>query len=496
MGSTNNLGKIIILISILLLAPLAVLPFYVQEIRYADAFVIPAVFSFAFGLSFTVGISKPPKFVTQVLVFMSCMRRGSPQVLFVWCYAFLVGGIPFIIGGQLTPLLSFFESVSGWTTTGLTVADIANMPHIFLFYRSFMQYCGGLGFVVMITMIIRDRRITTLYNAEGHMDMIRPSLKGTAMIISQVYLVWLAIGTLAYRLCGMPLFDSICHVMSALSTAGFSTQVDSINAYHSVPIDIVTMVLMLVGATNFVVVLSLTKWNFRQCIEDTEFAFMLKVTLVSGLIASIGLFVFRSYGIPKALLHGFFGIITTFTTTGYSIDDYANWPALSLSVVAVLMIIGGCAGSTAGGIKMNRTFYLIENMLRYVKRQVQSPLKITTYSYNRNHVYREMNETLISNSSGFLACYMLVLVIGVMVVSASSNCSLGEAAFEFTSALGTVGISNGLTSPSAPAITLIAEMIAMILGRLEIIMVFIGVYGLVNDIRAAFAGLIRLMNGN
>ena len=481
----NNYGELILLISLLLLTPLIVLPFYPEETEYAYAFLIPAFFSAALGLMIFFGFRDKGGQPARP-EFMSHMRSGSTPVLFVWCYAFLLGSLPFFIGRQLPFHLSLFESISGWTTTGLSVADIDALPHIFLFYRSFTQYCGGLGFIIMITMIIRNRRVASLYNAEGHMDMITPSLKGTAKIIARIYIIWLCLGTAAYTLCGMPVFDAVCHTMSAISTAGFSTQTLSIEAYNSIAIDIVTMVLMFIGATNFVIILSLMKGHFIESFRDTEFAFMVKVTVCFGLLTSCVLFISRGYSAGSALVHGFFGVITTFTTSGYSIEDYTLWPSVNVAALMFLMIIGGCAGSTAGGIKMNRTYYLLITMIRYLKDQIQSPIRVTTSSYQRNHISKEMDSKLTLNAGGFLVCYLLVYTAGTLILCASTGRSPGDCAFEFGSALGTVGLSNGITSPDASMITLGTEMAAMIMGRLEIVMVLISMYNIYRDINSEF----------
>lgn len=477
----NSYGELILLISFLMLVPLAVLPFYPEEVKYAHAFLIPAFFSAALGLiiffRFKDGLDS-----ANAHRFMSHIRKGSSPVLFVWCYAFFLGAVPFILGRQLPFHLAIFESISGWTTTGLSVADVDSLPQIFLFYRSFTQYCGGLGFIIMITMIIRNRRVASLYNAEGHMDMIKPSLKGTAKIISRIYIIWLCIGTVAYTICGMSVFDGICHTMSAISTAGFSTEPLSIEAFHSVPVDIITMVLMFIGATNFVIVLSLTKGHFIESLQDTEFAFMVKVTAIFGIMVSLALFLFKGYSAGKSLLQGFFCVITTFTTSGYSIDNYPSWPSFAVAAMMILMLIGGCAGSTAGGIKMNRTYYLLKAMSRYLREQIQPPIRVTTVSYNRNHISKEIDSKLTFNAGGFLVCYLLVFTAGTLILCASTGQSPGDCAYEFASALGTVGLSNGITNPDASIVTLITEMVGMVMGRLEIIMVLISFYNIFSGI--------------
>lgn len=473
MYAGNDYGKLIMLIGVLMLCPLAVLFFYPEEIAYAPVFVVPAIISIVIGFLMCL-IS--PSVLTGERAWMPNLSKGSTPVLFVWCYSFILGALPFVLAGILSPLLALFESVSGWTTTGLTVVDVESLPKIFLFHRSFMQYCGGLGFVIMISMVVQARNAARLYQAEGHQDKLRASLKGTSKELGKIYLVWLALGTVAYVILGMNPFEGICHTMSALSTAGFSTRAESIGAFGSTPIYILTIVLMIIGASNFVVVKKIMKLKIAEALRDSEFRFMLIVTLITTVLVTVNLIRNTSLSVFDAFVHSLFGIVTAFSTSGYGIDDYSQWPAFSLGIVMILMVIGGCAGSTAGGIKMNRAYLLLRNMLDYCKSQVSNPNKIIKNVYRKNEYDIIINSKTTHTVSGFVILYMMVLVLGVLIITLSENCSLGKAAFEFTSALGTVGLSCGITTPDASAVTLIVEMIAMVLGRLEILMVMVGIY--------------------
>lgn len=172
-------------------------------------------------------------------------------MLFAWGSGVVAGAVPFVMGGQLSVVQELFEAVSGWTTTGLSAMDVTHTPMIFLFHRSFMQYCGGLGFIMMMLIFISNKQSMNLYSAEGHPDKIMPNIKKTARAIFIVYNAFLVIGSIAYRLAGMDWFDSICHCMCSLSTGGFSTKLASIGHYDSVAVEAITIVLMLIGTTNF-----------------------------------------------------------------------------------------------------------------------------------------------------------------------------------------------------------------------------------------------------
>ena len=473
LSAHSNYGKLILLVGLLIAVPLVIIPFYPEEAHYMAGFLVPSLASIALGLAICVFTPRKEKPVTE---WLPPIQRGSLPVMLAWCFAFIMGAVPFVIGGRLTFILALFESVSGWSTTGLTVVDVTAMPHIFLFHRSFMQYCGGLGFIIMIAMLVKGKQNMTLYSAEGHSDRIMPSLKKTAQAIFLLYSCFLAAGSLAYRLFGMELFDAVCHTMSALSTAGFTTQAGSIGHYQSLPIEIITILLMLVGATNFAILLLLIKRKFRKILQVSEVRFMLGLIIVFVPLAALSLMSSLGLGFGESLINSLFGVVTTFTTTGYAIMNYSHWPPFALGLLMMLMVIGGSGGSTAGGIKLFRTYLLIRITRENIKNRM-SPLRRTSSpSYHRVQGKMFISDALIKSIVGFTVCYFAVLIAGTLLLTLTSGSSLFDSMFEFASALGTVGISNGLTNAGASAGSLIVLMAGMILGRLEVFIVFIGAY--------------------
>lgn len=459
---------------------MAVLPFFPSEIHYAPAFIFPMLFSFILGFL----ICKCTyRYSESIYELNSPLQRGSLPVLFAWCYSFLMGAAPFVISGQLNFTHALFESVSGWTTTGLTVADVTVMPHIFLLHRSFMQYCGGLGFILMMVMVIQGKQAMSLYSAEGHLDRLMPNLKQTSRIIFALYSGFLILGTILYKLFGMKLFDALCHTMSALSTAGFTTQAGSIGEYKSLPIELVTVILMLVGASNFAILLLLAEGKIQQVFRVTEMRFMLGLLAIFVPLIAFSLAADMNIDVGESFRNALFGVTTTFSTTGYSTMDYAKWPPFALGLLILLMVIGGSSGSTAGGIKLSRTYYLLRITYDNIKQRLSSSCKVTAPTYNAIRGKAPVDSSLIADTFGFIACYMGVFIIGTLLITQTAGCSLFDAMFEFASALGTVGISNGLTNAQTNTPTLFIEMVGMVLGRLEIIIVFVGFYSCVKLIQ-------------
>lgn len=480
----SNYGKLMLLIGILVAVPIATVLFYVQEVKYISAFAIPSSVAILLGL---LVCYFSPNREERVLEWQSPLQRGGVPVLFAWCFAFLVGAMPFVLGNQLSFILALFESVSGWTTTGLSVVHPESLPKIFLFHRAFMQYCGGLGFVIVIAMLIQEKQSMNLYNAEGHPDGLLPNLKRTSRAIFYLYVGELVLGIASYRLFGMPFFDAICHTMSALSTAGFSTSSESIAFYRSAKIEIVTIILMLIGSTNFAILLLIVKRKFKQLIQVSEFRFMVGLTVVFSLLITFSLMKSTGDYFSRSLLDATFGVVTAFSTTGYSTADYSMWPPFALGLFMLLMLIGGGVGSTAGGIKLLRTYLLIRITGQNIRKKTSPARRVTFPVYYRVQGKTPIDDSLVKDTIGFISCYMGIFFIGTLLLTLTADASLMDAMYEFGSAFGTVGVSNGLTNAEASAGTLIVQMLGMLLGRLEIFIVFIGIYSFFSSGLKAFS---------
>lgn len=461
-----------LLIGILVAVPLVIVPFYPQDAVYIVPFMLPSLGSILLG-SIACLVRKKED---STFEWRSSMQRSSLTVLFAWGWGVLVGATPFVLSGQLTFVQALFEAVSGWTTTGLSVIDVTVTPHIFLFHRSFMQFCGGLGFVTMMVMLVQDKQSMNLYNAEGHPDKLLPNLKKTAQTICLMYNGFLIIGTAAYVIAGMNLFDAVNHTMCSLSTGGFSTKLNSIGEYNSFPIEIITIIQMLTGTTNFAVLLLLTRRKWRQVIRVSEVRFMFLVLLVTVPIAAFSLMSGLNMGVGEGFRRALFDVSSALSTTGYSSMSYTTWPPLAISMLILTMLIGGGIGSTAGGIKLTRVYLMLRTTIQNIRKRLSSPRSVESPYYFRAQGKTTIDSALAMDTAGFIATYFCLYIIGTLLLTITADCSLTEAMFEFASALGTVGLSIGLTSPAAGNATLIVEMFGMILGRLEIFIVFIGVY--------------------
>lgn len=488
MKDCSNRGKLMVMIGLLVIAPVAILPFYPQDIGYAIYFLLTGLLSIlAGGLVCAFG-KREAYFSSDRL---TAQRHSNNTVLFTWFWGIAVGAMPFFLSGQLKFVQSLFESVSGWTTTGLSVMDVTQTSKIFLFYRSFMQYCGGLGFVLMMVMLVSGKRSMDLFNAEGHPDKLMPNLKQTAQTIFEMYIIFLILGTAAYVVCGMPLFDSLCHAMCSLSTGGFSTRLNSIGEYHSLSIEIVTIVLMLIGTTNFAVLLLLLRGKWRQAAKVSEVRFLFLLMLIFVPLMALSLSGELGMGLGEGLRHGLFNAASALSTTGYATMSYESWPSFAIGLMILLMLIGGGIGSTAGGLKLTRVYLILRMIGLNIKRKLLPQRCVDAPTYVKAQGRTKIDEELCSDTVGFVGCYLLLFVAGVLLLTMTAGCGLEKAMFEFASALGTVGLSIGLTGPMTNNATLIVEMVGMILGRLEIFIVLTGTYYGLHEIRFLVRKLFR-----
>ncbi len=468
---SSSIGKLAILIGLIIMFPLVVLPWFPNEVEYIPSFLIPGCGSVLLGLVLCL-IGK--KDTEGSMDWKSQLGRSSLTVLFAWGWGALIGALPFVIAGELRMIPALFEAVSGWTTTGLSAMDVSITPMVFLFHRSIMQYCGGLGFIMMMIVFISSKQSMNLYSAEGHPDKIKPNIKKTAHAIFIIYNICLVLGSIAYIIAGMTFFDSICHCMCALSTGGFSTKLLSIGHYNSVAIEIITIVLMIVGTTNFAALLLLARGKLRSFfrVSEVKFMFILLAVFIPPTALSL------SQGLNMSFLEGLrmssFDVVSALSTTGFCTSSYADWPQFAVGVLILMMVIGGGIGSTAGGIKISRVYLMLRLCVLNIKKKLSPGSVIESPTYIKANGKTPIDKDLASDTTGFVITYLVIFILGSLAVTATAGCTLTEAMFDFSSSLGTVGLSIGITGPTTNDATLIVEMIGMLLGRLEIFIVVIG----------------------
>lgn len=463
------------LVGVLVAVPLLVAPFNAQDIQYIWSFIIPASFSILSGFTLYV-YGRKKRDVTYTLGWKPSMQQSSIIVMFAWLWGILIGALPFFVSGQLLFTQALFESISGWTTTGLSVMDTSITPKIFLFHRSFMQFCGGLGFVMMMNMFIQEKQSMGLYHAEGHSDKLLPNLRKTTQLIFMMYGGLLVAGTILYQTVGMGFFESLVHAMCALSTGGFSTRMNSIGDYNSIGIEIVTALLMLFGTTNFAVLFLIFKLKWKKVARISEVQLLFWLSCICIPVFAFGLYHDQQYTGMESFRIAAFNVLSAISTTGYSSIGFTNLPPASLGITIVLMLIGGGIGSTAGGIKLERVYVSMKLITQNVHSRIHPSRSVHPVYYYKAQGKNMIDDKLIRETTAHVFSYMSIIVIGTIALSIAANCTLVEALFEFSSAFGTVGLSIGITSPNLNNGAMLVEMFGMLLGRLEIFIVFIAIH--------------------
>ena len=470
------IGVITMIIGGIVLLPLLVLFAYPQEWGYAANFIIPAAIAFFAGLCLSLLLRGEKR---QQLT----LRQDTVIVISVWLSAVFFSALPFMLSKQLNFTQAIFEAVSGWTTTGLSVVDVTVTPKIYLLHRSIMQFFGGVGIVLVMISALSGTYGMRLYNAEGHSDKLLPNLAKSARIIMSIYAGYVMAGTILYVIFGMPLFDAINHSIAALSTGGFSTQADSIGAYKSLPIELITIILMLLGTTNFAAHLLLLQGKFKNFFRIGEIRFML---VLLGFAIPIVAFVSLNgmYGsVSQGLRIAAFELVSALTTTGFSTVTYNDWPPFAVFFMIIFMLIGGGTGSTAGGLKQNRIYVMGKAFFWNLTKSF-----LPEHIVKERFIYRPegkvyIEEKHISEALNYAFVYMVLYFLGVAIMLAYGY-SLQDSLFEFASAIGTVGLSIGVTGPSIPPVVLWTETVGMFVGRLEIYVVFIAGIKVLKDIRS------------
>jgi len=460
------LGLLLMVFSVTMLPPVLVGLWYGEDglVSFIDAFAV----TLATGFLFWVPVARVRREMR--------LRDGFVVVVMFWSVLGLFGALPMVI--PETPAISFtdavFESLSGLTTTGATVlTGLDGLPKSLLFYRQELQWLGGMGIIVLAVAILPMLGVggMQLYRAETPGPVkdtkLTPRITQTAKALWYIYLGLTVACALAFWAAGMDLFDAVSHSFSTVAIGGFSTHDGSIGYFDSAPIEAVAVVFMLLSGVNFS--LHFMVWRSRSLLTYTHDAEFRTYVLVLGTVAVICVGylyltqTFDSWG--GAIHHGIFQAVSIGTTTGFTTSDYHRWPGFLPVLLLFVSFIGGCAGSTGGGMKVIRFLLLVKQGARELQRLVHPSAQIAVKVGSK-----PLNDRVVDAVWGFFSAYVAVFAVMLLFLMALGMDQV--TAFSAVAAtLNNLGPGLGEVGPNYASITDGAKWtldVAMLLGRLEI----------------------------
>ena len=415
---------------------------------------------------------------------VNSMNRRDAYLLvtLTWVVFSIFGAIPYLLSGILgSPTDAFFETMSGFTTTGASVindVESSALPHAILFWRSLSQWVGGLG-IVFFTIAILPSMVggsVKVFSAEATGPMrakMHPRLSTSAKWIWTVYLV-LTIGcALSYLLAGMDWFSSINYAMTTTATGGFSIHNDSIAHFHSPMIEYIGIVFQLLSGINFTVLyMTLFKGRIKQLLHNSELKFYLLMVLIATVWIAILLIVRSGYDVEHALRCSLFQTVSLMTTTGIFSEDVGAWPHLTWMILMALMFTGACAGSTSGGFKSVRVLMMLRTIKNELLR-ILHPRAVLPVKINRQSVPTAQ----INNLLAFFALYIITCA-AIVALMASIGLDASNSAIISLSCVSNVGLPLDVIGPDFTwsALPLTVKWICsllMLMGRLEIFSVLV-----------------------
>lgn len=460
-----TLGRILLVEAVLLLLPLMITLGYREQ--GAVAFVATIVL-LVLGAA-VMGLKKPEK--KEIFA-----REGFVIVAMAWILMAAFGALPFVFSGEIPNYVNaFFETVSGFTTTGSTIlTDIEAMSKGMLFWRSFTHWIGGMGVLVFVMAVLplAEGRSIHLMRAEmagPTVGKLSSKAQDTAKVLYAIYAVMTLVEAVLLRFGGMNWYDAFIHAFGSAGTGGFSNRAASIGAYNSAYIDIVIGVFILMFGVNFNLYYYAIHGRIRDALRSEELHAYLGVVLFATLTIAFnirGLY----QGAGQAVRYSFFQVSSIVTTTGFATADFNFWPLYSRIVLVLLMFIGGCAGSTGGGIKVGRVIMLIKSALAEIKRMLH-PHAVTTARFEG----RPIDDKTIRGAQLYLILYAMILGGSTLLLAMDPACSDTTTCFtSVVTCINNIGPGLNLVGPSgnfaffsAPSKLLLS--FNMLIGRLEIL---------------------------
>lgn len=460
------LGSILWLLAGFMIIPLIVALYYGEPLHI---FVIPVICAIVIAYLLTLFFKKEDEEWN--------LKEGFFIVASTWLIAALLYSLPYIFEG-VPPINALFESMSGVTATGATaLPDIESHSKSLLFWRSLTQWLGGMGIIMLFVAILPKLGIggRQMFRAEVpgvQEERLRPRIRETAKILWLVYIVLSFAEFIILMIAGLSAYDSITHTFTSISCSGFSPYANSIEAFANPLVEGILVVFMFLGGANFALHYKTIFTDRKSLIRDQEFKFYLFIIVSATLVLVYELFKNEVYSIADAFRYSIFQVISILTTTGYATVDFNLWPDSPKFILFLLMFIGGCAGSTSGGVKVVRLILLLKYTQNVLHKTIH-PKAVIPIRFNNKTVPEDVIHSVVS----FLVIYILIFIVSSTLLSMMGMDFITTLSASIAT-LGNVGPGLGLVGPMASfdsipdpgKLILIANMW---IGRLEVFTVIV-----------------------
>ena len=400
-------GRLLMVEAIIMLIPLAVSVYFNEGIYHI--YLISAALPLSVGL--LLGMPKPKS--RRIYA-----KDGFVLVALTWILMSVFGAIPFTLSDAIPSYVdAFFETVSGFTTTGATIlTDIESVPNSLLFWRAFTHWIGGMGVIVFVLAVLPQKEMQSMHIMRAEVPgptvgKLVSKTMATARILYKIYTVMTVVQVFALKLCGLSFFDSITTAFATAGTGGFSVMNNSIAGYDNVAAEIVIAVFMFLFGVNFnLFYLSILK-QFRRVFKSEELWVYVGIIAASVILITIDIYPLLG-SIGESLRESGFTVVSIITTTGFVTADYSKWPAFSQFIVLLLMFTGACTGSTGGGLKVGRLIILFKAGIRQLKRAV-NPQRVKCLRLDG----AVLEEEVVSSTNSYFLIYMLIIGVSTFIIS-------------------------------------------------------------------------------
>ncbi|MDR7868415.1 MAG: TrkH family potassium uptake protein [Sporomusaceae bacterium] len=462
------LGRLLAVYAAVMVAPLVYAAFLSEPVL--SAFIYSILITGALGAALYFSGQEPGRIG---------IREGFLVVAGTWLLSSALGALPYWFSGWVpTYLDAVFETVSGLTTTGASIiSDIEILPRSLLLWRSFTHWLGGMGIIVLFLVFLTNvgADAVNLFRAESPgptVDRVLPRIRTMAVRLWQMYVLFTAIQIVLLWIAGMDLFDSINHAFATMATGGFSTKNTSVKYFDNLAIELIFVIFMFLAGGNFGLYYLAWQKGVKKLWQDSEFRLYFGLVLFSTLAIAAALYLGPGINPATGAREALFTVVSIMTTTGFVTADFDQWPPVTKILLLMLMFIGGCAGSTAGGIKVVRLLILFKDavwsLLHAVHPRLVSSLKIDK---------KPVDAAVLHMVLQFFFLYIAIYFVSVLLVSATGMVPF-EAMGAVAATLGNVGPAFGIVGPTTTyaevhpfaKLVLIADML---LGRLELFTILV-----------------------